>query len=157
MNFSMEVVIEKFIKAFKLSTRYHSREEAEVIKKFTKEAIHIRNILYSLTPSNFEELSTWLFKTSPTERDFLYDLTFRFHSLLGPDPVFYKGLVESLANAGCADFSDDMVIQTYIGVPNDIQQRLPNITELRNMLYANKWLVTLLVLRLSAPISSELN
>lgn len=147
----METIINKFYKAFELSTHFYQREAKEKIIEFCKEVIYLRNISYSLTPANYGEFSDWIFKTDAVQRDFLLDLTFRFYCLLGADPLVHKQLVESLANAICSDFSDVGENQDFIGMPSVMIERLPIISDIRKTLNVNKWLVTLLVMRLAAP------
>ncbi len=110
----------------------------------------------AFTSDGISQLSDMVFGTVVT-REFVLRTTNAFLARFGDAHSKYDSLVETLAWSYSLVDVSDKANAGYNAMPEQVATRLPNLTQIRHLLFSNKWLVTLSLLSLYTRVQLPKN
>jgi hypothetical protein len=100
-----------------------------------------------VSPEGLKQIIAIVFSDAGN-RDFIFNLSFRFFAGWSGNEAEIDGLAASLAS-GC---SQTHYIGDYSGVPIELSARLPGQADIEQLLRSNKWLMIIILLLLYVVI-----
>jgi hypothetical protein len=147
VNDDMETVAGAFQEAFKtVLAQYLNEEQLVAVKTFvTKVVVEEKPWMWS-SPEGVEHLLD-LVMVDELIRDFVMTLAFTFFARWGEASVKFTGLTDALSWGTSAD-NDNGDDRQLVLMPDVINSRLTQQADVKKYLAANKWVVTLLLIKL---------
>ena len=121
----------------------------DLATRFTAELVLQVKPYLLVTPDGVERIVDMVFGHE-SNRDFILSLTFSFFSRLGQDEDFVKGLAGNLSRGAALGKRGDLC-----AIPEAIKGRFSEMNDVHNLLEANYWLMTVLMLQLFITINLD--
>lgn len=148
----MNAIEEVFRDAYEHTlSHFPDKTRNDVIIKFAGTITMQYSIYLAFTSDGLQRMIRDVFE-SEVIRDFVFRLTAAFYTRLGVKQQDNHQLVDILSNALCMTSSQTDTVGsdsgTALAIPSDIAQRLPTASDIRDILSANKWVVTTVMIAL---------
>jgi hypothetical protein len=147
VNDDMEIIAGAFHSAFKtVMDQYLDEGQRDKLNQWVT-TIAVEGKPWMWTSGDGQALLLDLVMVDEFYRDFVMALTFLFFARWGEAGVKFTGLVDTLSWGTAADTPESEEMDLVL-MPRVIRDRLVSQTDVKKYLAANKWVVTLMLIKL---------